>query len=222
MTPVHPLLPRRERNRRAGEIDIESIQIVVLDQLAENQHLALANLGNGKVPVDLVLWRPWCRQQPLRVFQLHGNGPHRSQVIVRAIDPKRAEHFQATLARCVDENSHDVDSVIDPLAITGLVVERQEFARIGCLMPFSPAPPDAVDVAARVVGEGQAQLDQVSGGNVGEIAIAMDRIEVDHHSPPPINRVQMFWREFNRVCSAICISPRRQSEEGDNNEGRCG
>ena len=66
-------------------------------------------------------------------------------------------------------------------------------------MPFSPIPPDAVNVATRIVGEGQAQLDQIGGGDVGKIKIAVDDIKVDHHPPAPLDRLQMFWRKFNRV-----------------------
>lgn len=66
-------------------------------------------------------------------------------------------------------------------------------------MPFSPIPPDTVNVATRIVGEGQAQLDQIGGGDVGKIKIAVDDIKVDHHPPTPLDRLQMCWRKFNRV-----------------------
>ena len=180
MVTVLPLLAQGKRNRTSGKIYLDPVEIVVLDHLAKNAQLVVADLGVAKVPENLAVRGPGRGQQPLRVAFLHGNRTSHDQIVVRAVDPVGVEGLQTPLLGRLQEDPHDVDALLHPLPVALLVVEGHHLAGIGRLVALAPVPPDAVDLALRIVGKGEAELHQVLGRDVGELEVPVDGVEIDH------------------------------------------
>ena len=226
MAAVLPLPAQRQRNRTSGKIDLDAVEIVVLDHLAKNAQLVVADLLVAKVPENLAVRGPGCGQQPLRVAFLHGNRTSHHQIVVRAIDPVGVEGLQTPLPGRLQEDPHDVDALLHPLPVAGLIVEGHHLAGIGRLVAFAPVPPDAVDLVLRIVGKGEAQLHQVPGRDVGELEVPVDGVEIDNHPPAPLDLGQVLGGEdksfavSNRGLFAW-TSCRHQEKDRQDNRGYC-
>ena len=196
VVPVFPLLAQGQRDRTTGKVDLDSVEIVVFNHLAKNAQLVVADFLVAKVPENLAVRGPGSGQQPLRMALLHRNCASHHQIVVRAVDPVGVEGLQPPLPGRLQKDPHDVDALLHPLPVALLVVQRHHLAGIGGLVAFAPVPPDAVDLALRIVGKGKAQLHQVTGRDIGKFEIAVDGVEIDHHPPAPLDLGQVLGGQY--------------------------
>ena len=67
---VQPRLADRQRRRAAAEVQINSVEVVVLGQFAEDGHLVVVYAGNGVVPVILIKERA-ATNEPVGMLCFH-------------------------------------------------------------------------------------------------------------------------------------------------------
>ena len=152
---VLPLMAGRKIYRGPLKIELDAVEVVLLRRLTQHLQLVFAHpfeleIQQGDlVQGGVVLPR---LDRPFRMLRLDRHFCLRAQVAVAGVEAIGEKRFEAAPVRGFQVELRHVDALRDPAAVLVAVVEGQQLARIRRGLALSPAPPEAVDMAARFVG----------------------------------------------------------------------
>ena len=202
---ILPGLTGRENRTHAGKIQLDSVELVDRRNLFHFAEDVVTHTLDGIVPNPVGI--PGQNHKPVGILLLERDGilivhvidegsPPRNElrVVVAAVHAFGEENFQPPLTRLVLENPNDVNPLLDPALVSGLVVGRQDLAGVGSHVALPPVPPHAVDAGLRVVDEGKATLHDGIDTWI-DVGIDQQHVKVLGHPPPSVDGFQVKRRK---------------------------
>jgi hypothetical protein len=191
-----PLASQRQAGNMPSEVELDTVEIVSLGDLAERVDRDPPHGGDAEVPQAM---RPPALERPVgmgllqRIGWVLPGGPLAVAAQVHFAHSMVPEAFQVSALGFLHEPPHQIDALVAPPLETGVRIERiEKLAGIDHVAQPTEVPPEGIDLRAGLVDVTEPVLNPLVEVEP-DLAVA---IVLDHDSPPAVPRPLVFRREL--------------------------